>query len=96
MKNIYEIPDQALCSVCEEIKDGEEFSKSQFLVFRKEPPVCRECSIKDRKLWAERALQTKMDQEGLMLDHILTKLGYDLNRDIHEQFLERHKEELNK
>jgi hypothetical protein len=96
MKNNYEIPEQCLCSICNTLKDSNEFSKSHFLVWNKEPPICRNCSVKDSKLWAKKALETKVVNEDLMIDHIFTKLGYDINRDIHEQFLERHPELQNK
>lgn len=92
MKHSYEIPEQALCSICNTLKDSNEFSKSRFLSYVKEPPICRPCILKDTKLWSKKALDTKFANQDLMFDYIFTKLGYDMDRDIHEQFLERHPE----
>ena len=92
MKNIYEIPEYALCDRCGEVKLGDEFARSQFLIYAKNPPVCSVCTRKSRSNQdiINKSLQTKVDQEQFIKDQILTILGYDLNRDIHEQFLERH------
>lgn len=92
MKNIYEIPEYALCDRCGKVKLGEEFSRSQFWIYSKKPPVCSSCTRKWRKNpeTINKSLQTKVEQEQFIKDQILTILGYDLNRDIHEQFLERH------
>jgi hypothetical protein len=92
MRNIYEIPETALCNDCGELKFGDEFSKAHFLTYKNQPPVCKECIGKRRFKHNHKSLETKLENEGLMKDHIFTILGYDLNRDIHEQFLERHPE----
>jgi hypothetical protein len=92
MKNIYEIPDQALCSDCELVKDSDEFAKVHFLIYREEPPVCRDCMAIRKSLHSYKSYETKIENEHFMKEQIFTILGYDLNRDIHEQFLERHPE----
>jgi hypothetical protein len=92
MKKLYEIPEVALCSECNELKSGEDFSKAHFLTYNNNAPVCKKCIGIRRFKANHKSYETKVENEILMKDHIFTILGYDLNRDIHEQFLERHPE----
>lgn len=92
MKSIYEIPEQALCNECGQLKPSDEFSKTHFTYYKTDPPVCKVCINKRRFSSGQKSLETKLENEVLMKEQIFTILGYDLNRDIHEQFLERHPE----
>jgi hypothetical protein len=81
--NSTEDMDYLKCKKCEEIKPETEFRVNRYGDYRK---ICIKCLKWDRKGVGP------SDRE--LCDLLLQRMGYNPNENIHEQFMEKHKEKF--